>query len=83
MKVRSSEIIGHQLVESVFALLRRERLHDRQTLRVRDVGRDLPAKRAVADRLEPGLERLEDLVPVEVDGDPTRPTGRPGSRDRE
>ena len=54
------------MVEPVLALLRREVLHQRKPLGVRDVARDLAAQRAMADRLQPGLERLEHLLLAEI-----------------
>ena len=53
------QVFGDEMVEPVFAFLRREFLNQRQTLGVGDVGRHLAAQGAMADRLEPRLERLE------------------------
>ena len=45
------QVLGDEVVEPVFALFRRELLHERKPLGVGDVRGDLPAQRAVADRL--------------------------------
>jgi hypothetical protein len=50
------QVFGDEMVEPVFAFLRREFLNQRG---VGDVGRHLAAQGAMADRLEPRLERLE------------------------
>ena len=54
------------MIEAVFAFLRRELLHQWQALRVLDVRQHLPTERAVADGLEPRLERLEYLFLAEI-----------------
>ena len=66
LQVVALQVVGDQVVEPVFAFFRRELLHQRQALGVGDVGSDLPAQRAVADGLQPRLQRLEDLLLVQI-----------------
>ena len=54
------------MVEAIFAFLRRELLHHGQAPGERDVCRDLTPEGTMTDRLEPGLQRLENLILREI-----------------
>ena len=54
------------MIEAVITLFGGEVLNHRQPLREGNVARHLAAQRAMADWLQPGLERLEDLLLAEI-----------------
>ncbi len=66
MQVVAAQIFRDEVVEPVFALFRRELLHQRQALGERDIGGNLSAKRPVANRFEPGLQGLEHLALIQI-----------------
>jgi len=66
LEVGTPQVFRNEIVEPVFALLRRELLDEWVALREGDVGGDLAAQRAMADRSQPRLESLEDLLLAEV-----------------
>jgi hypothetical protein len=66
LKIVALEIVRDQVIEAVFTLFRRKRLHQGMTTGVGHVSRDLSPQGAMANGLEPSLEGIEDLFVVEV-----------------
>jgi hypothetical protein len=67
LEIVASQVFGNEVVETVLAFLRGELFDERESPGVRDITRDLPAQRAMADRFQPVLERLEDLLLIKID----------------
>ncbi len=66
LQVVALQVIGNELIETVFAFFRGELFHQREALGVGDIGRDLTAQGAMANGFEPRLQRLENLFLIEI-----------------
>ena len=66
MQVVTPQIFRDEIVEMVFTLFWREFLQQRMPLCKRNVGRNLPPQRAVANRSEPGFQCFKNPILIEV-----------------
>lgn len=66
LEVVSSQIVRDQMVQPVFALRRRKRLHDRQPFRVAHIRQHLAAQRALTERSQAGFQPVERRLVVEI-----------------
>ena len=66
LEILPPEVIGNEVIELVLALVRIERLDHGMAFRERHVLRDLATQGAVANRFEPCLERIENLLLAEI-----------------
>src|SRR5581483_25289 len=66
LKVFSTQVIGHEIVEPIFAFFRRKFFDQRQAAGVRDVCNYLATQCAVANRLQSRFESIEHLGLAEI-----------------
>ena len=66
LQVVALQVIGDEVVEPVFGLVRRELLEEREARVIRHVGRHLPTQSAMAEGLQAPCRRCEHLSCVEI-----------------
>lgn len=66
LEIVATQVIGDQRVEPIFTFFRGEFFHERESFSERDVSGHLTAQRAMADRFETVLERLKNLLLIQI-----------------